>query len=100
MDRRASPGLDGPGTKEPRIGLPLRRSPRTVKNSDRKGRRYNSELRAVPTDGGHSRRGSNAEEDGEGRVRTEYTIGLELETAEEEAWMSSADWEDEACKIM
>lgn len=100
MDRRASSGLDGPGTEEPRIGFALRRSPRLAEDGVRKGRRRDSELRAVPTDGGHPRRGGNAEEDGEDGVRTGCAVGLELETTEEGAWMSSADWEDEACKII
>ena len=85
MDRGASSGLDGPGTEEPRISLPLRRSPRLAENGDRTKRRYDSELRAVPTDSRHPRRVGNAEEDGEGRVRTGCAVGLELEAAEEGA---------------
>ena len=71
MDRGASSGLDGPGTEEPRVGFALRRSPRFAENGNRTKRRHDSELRFVPTDGGYPRGDSDADEDGEGRVRTE-----------------------------
>lgn len=100
VDRGPSSGLDGPGTEEPRDGVALRCSPRFAENGDREGRRCDSELRVIPTDGGYSRGEGNVEGHREGGVRTGCIAGLELGTTEEGAWMSAADREDKACKIM